>query len=287
MFEPTFRGASFEGSPRLSPSGGRAGTLARPYTSLDRSFALAAGSVRGFEHSRLGRNNQDACAFDVGDERILAVVCDGCGSGRYSEVGAQLGARLLLAALRRRLADRPHERFSRVLERARRDVLRRFAWLTRQIGGPRVSAVRDYLLFTVVGAVVEPRETRVFALGDGVAAVNGELLRLHFKDNRPPYLGYGLIPRALADPALGCQGFSVLTRLATADLDSLMIATDGLDELPADRLEAFWKDDLMFKNPHAVQRRLARLGRPLGMRHKQARRLADDTTVIVLRRRPK
>ncbi len=253
---------------------------------LRETFALAAGTVRGHEHSRVGRNNQDACAVHAGEKRILALVCDGCGSGRYSEVGAQLGARLLLGALRRRSADRPRERFEQVLERARRDVLRHLAWLARRLGGPRAAAVRDYLLFTVVGVAVEARETLVFALGDGVAALNGELVRLRFAGNKPPYLGYGLIPSALSEPALGGQGFSLLTRRATADLDSLLIATDGLGDLPGDQLEAFWNDDLVFKNPQAIQRRLARLNLPNGTRRRgQAPRLADDTTVVVIRRR--
>ena len=82
----------------------------------------------GKSTARVGRNNQDAHAFSVCDERILALVCDGCGSGRYSEVGAQIGARLLLAALHRRMAGKSRERFEKTLERARRDVLRRLAW---------------------------------------------------------------------------------------------------------------------------------------------------------------
>lgn len=252
------------------------------------SFALAAGSVRGFEHSRLGLNNQDACAFATCEERILALVCDGCGSGRHSEVGAKVGARILLAALRRRSADRPRESFEKTLEHARRDVLRRLAWLARRLGGPRVATVRDYLLFTVVGVVIDAWETRVFALGDGLAAVNGELTRLRCADNTPPYLGYGLIPGALSDPALGGRGFSMIARCATVDLDHLLIATDGLDDLPGEQLATFWSDDLMFKNPHAVQRRLARLG---SVRRRSARagrggpRLSDDATVVVIRRR--
>ncbi len=250
---------------------------------LGRTFALAAGSVRGYEHSRLGRNNQDACAFAVGEERILALVCDGCGSGRNSEVGAQVGARLLLAALRRRAEERPQERFERTLERARKEVLRRLAWLARRLGGPRTAAVRDYLLFTVVGVAIDPNETVVFALGDGLAAVNGELVRLQFSENKPPYLGYGLIPRALSDPALGCQGFSLIARRATADVDSLLIATDGLGDLPGEELAAFWDDDLVLKNPQAIQRRLVRLNLS-SSRRKRIPRLADDTTVVVVRR---
>ena len=106
------------------------------------------------------------------------------------------------------------------------------------MGGPRLAAVRDYLLFTVVGVAIEAQETVIFALGDGLAAVNGEVLQLSFVDNKPPYLGYGLIPQALSDPALGRQGFSLLARCATADLNNLLLATDGLGDLSGEDLEA-------------------------------------------------
>ncbi len=256
-----------------------------PERNLEQTFAIAAGTVRGGEHGRLGRNNQDAFAVDVDERRLLAVVCDGCGSGRHSEVGARVGARLLLAALRRRLADKPLAPLEKNLGQVRKDVLRRLAWLARRMGLPLVQAVRDYLLFTVVGVVVEPRETAVFALGDGLAALNGELAELSFEGDRPPYLAYGLIPGALTDGDLARRGFSLLARRATADLESVLIATDGLAALPSDEREALWNDDLVLRNPQAIQRLLARLNPPRARRG-TAPRLPDDTTAVVLRRRP-
>ena len=44
-------------------------------------FQLAAGSIRGREHLRLERNNQDAYATLRNEQYAIAVVCDGCGSG--------------------------------------------------------------------------------------------------------------------------------------------------------------------------------------------------------------
>src|SRR4051794_26892607 len=67
-------------------------------------FEVAAGSVPGRDHLGrgnllAGRNNQDAYAWSCSEAGLVAVVCDGCGGGRHSEVGAQLGARLLVTAL--------------------------------------------------------------------------------------------------------------------------------------------------------------------------------------------
>jgi hypothetical protein len=103
------------------------------------SLRGAAAAVSGARHTRLGRNGQDAAAVWIGDATSSAgpstlttgptgpsnvagstvransgagpgtghigavVVCDGCGSGASSEVGARLGAQLVLAAIARRL----------------------------------------------------------------------------------------------------------------------------------------------------------------------------------------
>jgi len=65
------------------------------------AFQIAGGSVPGRRHRMAGRNNQDAFAWAARDGALVAVVSDGCGSGTHSEVGAQIGARLVVrAALR-------------------------------------------------------------------------------------------------------------------------------------------------------------------------------------------
>jgi hypothetical protein len=65
----------------------------------------AAAAVSGARHTRIGRNGQDAAAMWLGTETGAVVVCDGCGSGASSEVGARLGAQLVIGALAKRLAS--------------------------------------------------------------------------------------------------------------------------------------------------------------------------------------
>ena len=57
---------------------------------------IAAGRVLGREHARRGESCQDAFAIRQEGERLVAVVTDGCGSARRSEVGAGLGAVLVV-----------------------------------------------------------------------------------------------------------------------------------------------------------------------------------------------
>ena len=62
-------------------------------------FEYAIGSIIGRNHVLAGKNNQDAYRIVANEKFIIAVMCDGCGSGKHSEVGAKLGARVVSNAL--------------------------------------------------------------------------------------------------------------------------------------------------------------------------------------------
>ncbi len=264
------------------------------------AFRAAAASVPGRDHQRLGRNNQDAFALWEGRSHLCAVVADGCGSSPHSEVGARLGARLLAQALARRLepldaAPLPFDSATRepgdpggvgqLLAEAREELLAALRPIARALAGAgdeRVfaEAVRDHLLFTLVGALVGPDGAVLFALGDGALALDGVAIPLGpFAGNEPPYLGYALLPERL-------HGFSAdrlrFTIAAVGEAPrAIALGSDGALELfaatPPRELAA---ETLLFENPDALRRKLwlrTQAGRGAGAT------LHDDTTLILLR----
>jgi len=255
---------------------------------MSAAFETAAGSVIGRDHALARRNNQDAFCTWSGDEGVIAVVADGCGSGRASEVGARLGARLVTEALRRQQHELAEAVIPEVLEAVRLDVLESLRRLASDMGGNLAQSVSDYLLFTVVGAVVAEAVAFVFALGDGIAIVNGEADVMACADNRPPYLAYGLTNDDGAGPR-----FQIRRALPAHEVDSILLGSDGVVELMAvEPLRRFWEDDRYFRNPASLTRRLTLLNRDTQRIDWQARRverahglLPDDTTLVVLRRK--
>ncbi len=269
-------------------------------------FELASATVSGRDHVRVGRNNQDALAWEARDGALVAVVCDGCGSRPRSELGAQLGARVVLSSCLKALVDDPAlEAPARLIERVQVRTLETLRALTELVCAPaRAPAfVHDALLFTIVGLVITPARTLAFAAGDGALAINGELLALGpFPDNSPPYLC-----AALLSPEHAARGrLRALARLPTDELRSALIASDGALELEARRdrhvpgttkklgpLRQFWTDDRYFNNPDAMRRRLALANRevaralPGGGLRREHGLLPDDTTIIAIRRRAK
>jgi hypothetical protein len=259
-------------------------------------FEVAAASVIGREHARSGRNNQDAFSLLAQGEVLAAVVADGCGSGAHSEVGAQLGARAVAQTVLAVVGEGTPVDSPDFLPAVRSRVLKFLTSLTEQLGN---SLVGEHLLFTVVGAVVTPQHTLVFSAGDGVWALNGEVHPLGpFPDNAPPYLAYGLI-------SPGAVPLERQALVPTDEVMALMLGTDGVADLaklaetrvpereePVGPLSQYWTDERYFQNPDALRRRLALLGRESVRADFTAHRLvrtpsllADDTTLIVLRRR--
>jgi serine/threonine protein phosphatase PrpC len=264
-------------------------------------FEVAAGSVAGREHTRTGKNNQDAFAWDSLDDAIVAVICDGCGSASHSEVGAQIGARIVVATLVRQLRCSQGlvaEGFWAIVQRR---ILTRLRSLAHSLGGSWEKTVQQYLLFTILGAVITPAETTVFGVGDGIFAINGIVYPLGpFAHNAPPYLAYHLSP----PPDLPLPSIQVHYQLPTADLQTLLLGSDGILDLkaaaqqllpgkpePVGDLCQFWQAPY-FRNPDRVRRRLSLINREVHQPDwsqqqlvKQPGLLPDDTTLVSIRRR--
>ena len=240
-----------------------------------RGFQVAGGSVTGRAHAVLGRGNQDAFAWVDDDGVLVAVVCDGCSSGRHSEVGAHLGARLVATAVGRGVAAGADVGRHDFWEAVRGAVLGQLSGLARAMGGDLRTIVEEFFLFTIVGAAVGPERAALFSVGDGLVVVDGAATRLGpFPGNEPPYLAYGL----LADDGPRFVLHDVVPRAA---IGSLLVGSDGAaDLLDRQPLDQFWADDRCFANPDAVRRRLTVLTRPGAA----GPGLADDATLVVVRR---
>jgi hypothetical protein len=273
---------------------------------LHADFEIAGGSVPGRAHVAAGRNNQDAFCWTSTEKGLVAVVCDGCGSGPHSELGAQLGARLVVQAAARLLACELS--VSDLLERVEQDVLARLRILAAEMSSEWGSAaagssaapnasfartVSDYLLFTVVGLIIMRDSATTFAAGDGLIVVNDDVHHLGpFPNNEPPYLGYALLARG-AERSNEHSAFRIHRRVPVEEIRSLLLGTDGAVDLDAmaDRavhgraepigpLSQFWTDDRFFRNSDMVRRRLTVINR--GPR---SGALPDDTTLVVVRRK--
>lgn len=245
---------------------------------MSNTIKASGATVIGARHLRMARNGQDAVATWVGDGTAAAVVCDGCGSGASSEVGARLGAQLVIAALAARLTGGTPA--DAVWSGVRDEVIATLARLVDAMAGDRETVVREHLLFTVVAAAVDRDVACVWAVGDGAYQLSPGALRVlgPFADNQPPYLGYELLGAA---PAAHIEA-------RDAAAGKLVVATDGIAELGASVLDELLAPRTL-AHPDGLRRRLVRLARPDERIDWDARRvvrtpaaLQDDGAIAVL-----
>ncbi len=263
-------------------------------------FEVAGGSVIGRDHLRSGRNNQDAYFGICSETCAIAVVCDGCGSCAHSEVGAKIGARLVVEAIASR-AEKTAIGDS-FWQQVQQDLLEKLQTIAETMGGNFSQTLYDYFLFTIVGALVTPAGASLFSIGDGVIVVNGTVTQLGpFPLNAPPYLAY-----AFSDYPVARWQFQIHQNLPIDEVSSILIGTDGVKDfigsaernLPGKEekvgsISQFWEEDRYFKNSDLVRRQLAQMNREVTKPDWQGQQfvrtvglLPDDTTLMVLRKRP-
>jgi hypothetical protein len=286
---------------------------------MNNLFELAAGSVTGRDHAGRGnlllaKNNQDAFCHQVTDDALVAFVCDGCSSGAHSEVGAQIGARLLTRELvvesspgmlaRRGMLLQPQS-MPALLEMVRQNVVRallRLAMVMVDRTGCLPRVIAEFLLFTSLGVLVTREWTACFSIGDGVFFINGEMTRLGpFPQNEPPYLAYALVRSSISEALVH---FQIHQCLPTAKVQSILIGCDGIADLvaAAERnvpgkpglvgpISQFWRDDCYFR-PDQIRRRLALVNSEVVSQDLETKVLVrspgllpDDTTLVVIRRK--
>jgi len=275
---------------------------------LTEQFEVAGGSVAGRDHRHSLRNSQDAYHCDARRGVIAAVVCDGCGSGEHSEVGAQIGARLAVEEILRNYHRDPFDfgfasganGIDSALARVQRSILAKIQLLADAMGSSFTENIGEYFLFTLVGAIVTETGTFIFSCGDGIFSLNGDVTRLTSKDNRPDYISYGLVESGIGAPKLSVQVFQ-----PTVEVSSLLIGTDGCEALldavdtkipgkedKVGPINQFWSYDRYFKNPFAVGHRLNLINRDMARYDPEKKvmieehgPLRDDTTFIVIRRK--
>jgi len=266
---------------------------------MEELFEVAGGSVLGREHRLKGKNNQDAFMWFFSEKAIVGMVADGCGDAKcpHSEVGAKIGSAIAAKKLMETVV-RGGEKYDwpRILETVRQSVLSQLVVCASSMNPDFPAAINEYFLFTIVGFCLTKTESVLFYSGDGVYSVNGKIYYLRpYPENMPPYLAYAAVPGySLKHPYPEFLNFQIGKIVRTEELESVLIGTDGVIELEKclRGIGEFWEEDDYFKNPDMVRRKLAGLNRETirpdwqnGLIVKESGLLADDTTLVVARKR--
>ena len=220
------------------------------------SFTIKTGIVPGRDHILSARNCQDAVRWrkvTIGsDEYFVAFICDGCSSGKFTEVGASLAAEFLVTQTQSHLiGGLSVPVLSAVLYSDLRDYL---DWLVNGFFmNPQDLSVyiQDYLLFTVMGVIVGADCALVLNAGDGVIIVNDDL-KIVDCNNEPPYPAYHLVDQKYLSPdRRNLPGNFDISIFKTAEINRILIGSDSWITY-THLLNEVWG----LKHPNAVQRKM-------------------------------
>jgi len=263
-------------------------------------FRIAGGSIIGSDHSKPGKpgaiNNQDSFFWKQNDDFLVAIVADGCSSGKHSEVGAKIGAGILCQLLYKEIENDEDFTSADFWHKARKHLMNHFSGLAQGMGISISEIVKNYLLFTIVGVIMTDELTIIFSFGDGVFSIDGELTEIGpFQRNAPPYIAYHLTGSSVFDSNPDLADFMIHKRVPTNEITNLVIGTDGVVDLVAIEDESIpgkfekigsinqFFDEKFFKNPDMIRRRLAVINKEVVVDGRlRAGHLKDDTTLVVI-----
>jgi hypothetical protein len=231
------------------------------------AYHARAGQVIGSDHAGRAANCQDAFALAEAPTYVAGFVCDGCGEGQRSEVGAALAAQFLASRAAEHLtAGTAIESIPSLLYGQLVGYLQ--ALMAASNPAEPVQFAKDHLLFTVLGLLVTPSQALLLAAGDGLLVMDAQVL-VRDENNAPTYIGYHLFaPSSLALTQPLPTAFDTYT-LPPA-WQRLAIASDG------------YRPDLVSHLWNHTHRR--GLQRKLNVLAGQERQFRDDATAIVVER---
>lgn len=244
-------------------------------------FRLHSGIVTGRDHFLAGENRQDALRVkhhdEDGKEFIVAVVSDGCGEGKYSEVGAHFTAETTLRKMDVVIDDIVASNFG-TLETAAKSAYQYLFGGFRQILSvfsrwesppSEMEIIRDHLLATVMGVVVTQTEGMIFYQGDGIYVIDDDVTVID-QDNYPLYPAYHLVDRQyLVGSASSIPKQFTVVAFDPKQVNRVAIATDG------------WKEDI------ALLPEVWGITHPAGLQRKmnvwsRQKHFSDDASIVVV-----
>lgn len=259
-------------------------------------FEYCAGSVIGSNHKIFGKNNQDAYQIIDKDNLLIAMVCDGCGSGPYSEVGVQLGSKHLIHDIEYHFLYTLND----VLDKVFNDILHSFLFTLDSFipcypTGQLMKFINDYLLFTINGCIITEKELITFRIGDGYRKIKtsyGSAICENLNnnlENKPDYIAYNLLPNSLDKYKFDIKVYPI------EKINSIVIGTDGCrNDLYTIDFDIFLQNKY-YKNPDLLRRYLFMHNKStskeiwegstlVGNEIKHGP-LTDDCTIVAIRRK--
>ncbi|OHD27996.1 MAG: hypothetical protein A2086_13995 [Spirochaetes bacterium GWD1_27_9] len=266
---------------------------------------VSCGSIIGYDHILMNKVNQDSYSLLRNENVIIAVVSDGCGSSPFSEVGSKIGSKIATKTIYDFYKEYEGVIDDSFLINIKNEILQKLSAVINSMGHLYSEIIRDYFLFTICVAIINKNEVIYFSFGDGVFILNDFVTSLKFENNAPPYITYNFFDTDKLGLSEEYLKFNIVKRIPFSEFEYGLIGSDGVEDIfeaenllypgtdhKIEPINDFFKNDLLFKNPDALRRKLYKMSNEVlqidwdtRKINKSAGLLRDDTTMILFRKK--
>lgn len=254
-----------------------------------KKYQVYAGKVTGREHLHKRKNCQDSYAFDFFSinekDYVFGIICDGCGEGNNSEVGASLLSNYLICQISFCLKT-SEDLFNipSMLFKSAKNYLQFLlnATCSQDDVIKQIEFIKNHLLCTVIGFILSFEHGLYFYYGDGKVIINEEVITID-QNNQPDYLAYHFINNKYlknadsdVDSVRGNDNETTCHLSSCFNIYPLDVSTLQRFAICSDGFEANLADEIRgLCNPRSLQRKM-------NVWSEQYKHFADDATVIVV-----
>jgi hypothetical protein len=220
---------------------------------------------------------------EIGDDKLLIAVMDGCSMGTESHFASTLTGKLLKKTAKelhyKDFIQSQSETLSEILQSVAQSLFEDL----RDIKN-RLLLEREELLNTLILAIVnhDNKTAEVLTIGDGLISYNHSLTEYE-QDDKPDYLGYHLTEEFQTWYSNQNQ------RVSLSEVESLSIVTDGIFTFnPYDQKQYELVDesviiDYLLHNPRGIQNEYLLKKRLIEIERNWGLRPSDDLTIITVK----
>lgn len=226
-------------------------------------------SIIGRDHELSQKNKQDFCDCYQDKDILVGVVCDGCGESEYSEVGATLLGKFVMAKL---------INYGVVATQVLKpDLLSFINIITGNIEysfSKRVKIVNDCFLSTIHFCLINLELEKLYLgnSGDGTIIFNYMPETIE-QDGKPHYLAYETIPDEFLLTERTRLDSLTIQEYDLSGIYSVVIASDGIQPL----IEQHKMNELFRTKKRQLQRKF-------NLWSKKEKLFSDDASCVVFER---
>ena len=176
---------------------------------------------------QIGEHHVNHCedyliASEIGENKLMCAVMDGCSMGKDSYFPATLTGKLLRKIAKefqfREFAEKDQKGIEELLKMVTQQLFKEMHYIKNLL-----LLERDEILNTLLLAIVDTstKKGEFLCVGDGLFCINGELIEFE-QDNRPDYLGYHL------NETFETWFANQKQRISRSGIEDFSLSTDGI-----------------------------------------------------------